>query len=128
MKRKLLQLVSATVNKYLRSIFPPNGQPTLYHWEAECNAIIDGIDDTLVPLSGTETITPTVFVKVFDWLLTQVVAANDRSWSVKCLCQMMSVEVHRNANEVLQIIKEPPNPVGLNRPHQQPQHQEPNAP
>lgn len=120
MKKTLLKLASNTVNKYLRSKMPPSGQPTLYHWEAECNAIIDGLDNSLIPLEGTETITPTVFVRVFDWLLTQVTTANERSWSVRCLCQMMSLRVHEDVNEILQTIKEPPNPVGAQTPIQKP--------
>lgn len=113
MKKTVLRLVSNTFVDYLRTKLPPSGQPALYHWQAECNVIIDSLDELAkVTIESEKQLTPDTLAIVFDKLFTIIAKAHTGNWVMDILCQFLRLEATRAVDSVLSMIHNPPKTIG----------------
>lgn len=107
MRKTRLRLVSNIFVKYLMGVLPPSGRPSIYHWQAECNVILDSLDPSAIPDVGEgEELTEDVYKKSMEWLLTQIQTTYAGHWAIACLCQLVRVYVDEHARDIIATIKD----------------------
>lgn len=116
MKKTILRLVSTTFVDHMKTKLPPGGQPSLYHWQAECNVLIDAVEDPAEPKIGKspskDLMIKDVLKEVLEYIFTLVQKAHVGDWQMELLCYLLRAEASKSLDEIIELLKHPVSPSG----------------